>query len=755
MATQEEIQEQEQRKEIEVPEATLADFVGDMRSEITTCISNRATWSTEQAKWYQWRKGITGAKTDATKPWKGSSNIHYRLEEKAIREFKATGVDSVMQAQRLTRFIHPSESADKLENYFETELRTKRDWAAVCTAELDTLGERGQLFTKQVWRCESDPRTETCEREKFINPLLQAAMVKATDPLTGRPDFTKFGDGKHPMAGIRKVLPIEEIRGVVARVVGYPYGLDAESDKDSVYLRRINSILVQLDGDDDVIEYIEDIETFNGFDVSVIRDPNMLLWGPRKSVDIQQAEWICHRMRYSERDLLRKSKKNGGPYKNVEEILKALSGADDGSKKTTAPEYSEETYAKTSKNLYEGVQDNNSESGFVNVWEIYCYVPRKWIRRMKGMTLEDGDTMVKAILTICPDADADIGVMRLIEFPYKFKTSKARWNFCSHTMNKGAGDLYSGEGIPKLINPFSAAYNIAQNALSDRNTVAINPWVLVNANSGITENQLRQFPQIIKVDSPSGTVDGAVSVVPFPNLGFFATEVQQYAVAANELAGRANLAPLQAYPEAPTAEQVQQTVAPANAVSRFELTGYHEFKANQYRQLYDLLWQFKGEDLQPEGETVAVPDQKGKTITLLPEDFKSDFAILSGADLLRDNPVLAAQKRVAGAQMLLSDPRMAPFFSMYELANVLINDNFGFIYGSRIGVSVDKAKQNEIDMANLKQAAEQQLQLEMEGQTKKNKKVKSFANSQPVASGPMAPGGGSGNIPRGMFNGAM
>lgn len=755
MPTIQDITEKEEVKEIAVPEATLSDFIQDRLSDIERVTSERTPWALDMSKWYRWRKGLEGAKPDLTKPWRNSSAIHYRRSEKVIREFKATGVTSVMQSQRLTRFIHPSESADKMENYFEYELRTKLNWADICTAELDVLGEKGLLITKQVWRVENEPRTETCERSKMESALGMAMQQKLVNPMTGQPDFSKIAKTKTLMDGVNKLLTKQEQRQIIAGVCGYPYGMDADDDKGSAYERRIDSILKQLATDEETIEYIEDREVYNGFDVSVIRDPNMVLWGPRKATDIQDAEWVLHKMRYSERAMLKRSKTNGGPWKNVPEILRALSGADDGSKETAAKEYPEETYVNTSKNLYEGVQSQPAEAGMVNVWELSCFVPRKWIRKMDKQTLEDGDTMVPAILTFCPDVDVSIGVMRLVEHPYKLTTSRARWNYCSHTLNKGAGDLYSGEGWVKLVNPYESAYNTAQNALSDRNTVAINPWILKRGDIGLNDNQLRAFPSIITVNQPNGTLDDAVKVVPFPNLGFFATEVQQYASAADEIAGRPNLSGLNNYGAPPTAEQVQQLSAPAGAVSQFELLGYHEFKARQYRQLYDLLWQFKGENMSPEGETVSVPDQKGKTVTLTAQDFKPDFAILSGTDILRDNPVLAAQKRIAGAQMLLGDPRLAPYFNMPELVNLLINDNFGYLMGSRISVTMDEAQKNAAQMENLKAAAMQAAAAEGEQLTKKAKKNKSLANAMPVQSGPMEAGGGMGNQGQGMFTGGM
>lgn len=747
----------QERQEIAPPKDELDTFITDQLGRMKKALNEHAPERRVRARWTRIRKGTEGRKEDNNRPWAYSSDLGLRESEKIIRLKNAEGISTIAQAPRLTRFIHPSGAGDRMENYFEYLLRggSAGDWDGVCADEYDSLHEQGKLITKQVWEVQTEPYTDTCDRKEIEMLLVQAAIQAATNPVTGAVDYSKLGKASTPR-DIIKTLPRELQQKIVAAWRGWPFGFSRDEDADSVYEKRISSILKQLEGDDEIIEFIADREIRNGFKV-VVCELDMVAWWPKHSKNIQEAEGVGHMFRFSQRELLDKAVENGGPYKNIPEILDYLTGQKDGTGSIEAPIMPEEAEMKISREGYEDVLTPSSVKDFINIWEIHCYAPRRWIRRMKDQTLQDGDTMVRAILTLCPDVPRDIGVLRLIEYPYRFKTSKARWCFESARYNRGKGDFDSGEGIPRLIEPWELAYNTDINAARDRNTICLSPPILKRADCGIRDSQLRQWPQILTVDTPQGgSLDDIIKMVNYPNLSGIQTDAQQLKSSMMEIIGVSNPQALSDYAAPPTAEQVRVNESPPSALTQFELLGYHQFKARQLRQLYDLVWENKFEPMPPDyREVFADMDKKGSPSYVSREDFKDDFIVLSGVDAMRDNPTLAAQKRFAFAQWLKANPDLAPYYSNSELVNVLANDFLGFIIATRVLTPMNEMQKKQADFEALKQAAMQIVQQQAQQYKRQNRQAKSLANSEPVAQGPAQAGmGGPEGVP-GVNTGGM
>lgn len=734
--------EHDEIKEVTPPKDELAEFIDEISSQVKTAITNRSEKTTEWDDAFRWRKGMVG-KPNPNLPWKNSSDIRFRLSEPEIRVRNALMVESVMKAPRMTRFIHSSDSAGKLEAYFDFILLGEMpDWRSICAAEVDVLNETGLLITKQSWEYCTEPMTIAVERDEVIGVLANAAMLSLQTKLMGLPPPPELMEKiKTPETLIETMLTKAEREKIIAAWKEW----DLDEDDNGIYKARVESVLKQLDDKEDTIEIIVDRKIRDGIRVTPFRDPNTVVWGPQDSVDIQEAEWVVHRMRMTKRQLQSKSVVNGGKYKNVEKLLELVTESTETD--------TDIDQGKTARDYYNGVTSPQNEKGYINIWELHCFMPRKFIRGMKGKTLGDGESVVRAIITFCPDVDASVvPPLRVMEYPYEFRTSRARWCFESHRLNLGRGTLYDAEGIPKAIRAYEKAYNIDMNAGRDRNSITLTPPIVKRAGVGIKDKQLRQWPCIIEVDAMvGGNVMEHIGAINYPNLSQgFQNDAESLKQMAREVIGTANLQDLQRYSDSPSATQVQAVQQPSNLLSQFELAGYHDFKARQYRQLYDLLWECRFRDEETSAVEFTKMDGSGESLKITRDDFKPDYIILSGADVYRDNPILQAQKRFAGAQFVMSRPEFAPFRRIGEIYQIITHDFFGPMYASRVSVPMPEAMKRQAEQEDIKNTALQMAAAE-EAARKKSGGGKSGPMGGGVSGVPNLANADSVNLNTGMF----
>jgi len=248
------------------------------------------------------------------------------------------------------------------------------------------------------------------------------------------------------------------------------------------------------------------------------------------------------------------------------------------------------------------------------------------------------------------------------------------WPFEEINRFHGENRYYSGESLVSEINPYEKEYIISRNAAIDRNTISLSPPTFIWKRAQFTPSTHRQVGQTHMVSVPP---QEAVFTPPTPDLASgFNFDAQTMESKADDIAGLPNLRSLGSYGQPPTAEQVQQIVAPPNAVLQFEISQWLDFFGRIFKHAQLLRKQFLFDD--DEG-SVRFPTMgaNAEFMELAAADFEGEFIILAGGDASRDNPTLEAQKQFAVVQMA-TQPQNAPFFNQYEALHQWATDYVGY-----------------------------------------------------------------------------
>ena len=222
---------------------------------------------------------------------------------------------------------------------------------------------------------------------------------------------------------------------------------------------------------------------------------------------------MLFRSYYTPRQLRQEAIERGGKYQNVEDVIEMCAGEEDESGNKLKQAEKEST----------GIQDEGDEEQ-VCVRELYCWLPVKHIRRMKGKTFGGDETPVRCVLTYCPDA-LDAPPLRVMELPYQHN----RWPF--EECNFEGGDrFYDCRGVAGLIKAFQEEYNISRNAAINRRTLILSPPIIAHRSAKIDTKTFRQVGQVYQTDIPPSQ---AVEMVQFPDIAsgfeFEATGMEQFA----------------------------------------------------------------------------------------------------------------------------------------------------------------------------------------------------------------------------------
>ena len=675
--------------DLDLQSQELQELIAELDDEVTEAKEAASTFHDELANLYEHRRGLVGRPFPHL-PFKGAADIRFPIIDKYCDRLKSVAFNTVVDAPHAARFLpidNPQgyPAAQNLELYFDFVVSRWQEWKRTLDWLLDRWVEQGKCVAKITWECSYEPQTTIIPRdeaEASINQLNQAKMV---------------GDAK--MGNDPKPLDDEQLMEMLALAFGW--------DLDNpIYKERAKGAIEQYRKGDKDISLITDKRVYEGARVSAIYTLEDLIV-PAKTCLLSDAEWVAHDVYYTPRQLRQEAIERGGKYQNVEDVIEMCAGEEDESGNKLKQAEKEST----------GIQDEGDEEQ-VCVRELYCWLPVKHIRRMKGKTFGGDETPVRCVLTYCPDA-LDAPPLRVMELPYQHN----RWPF--EECNFEGGDrFYDCRGVAGLIKAFQEEYNISRNAAINRRTLILSPPIIAHRSAKIDTKTFRQVGQVYQTDIPPSQ---AVEMVQFPDIAsgfeFEATGMEQFAA---EYLGLPDLR-MRGYQDSPTATQVQQVQEPANAVLRRRLELFHDFLGRVFQQVFHLerQYRFKADQEGMQYPNVGNPEE---TRMITPTEFQGEFIIQSGGDLQRMDNMLANQMMFLAYQDA-QQPYSAPYVNPYDVKHYFYTKTLGPLAARTWLKPREQAAQAEQQF--MQQQAQAMAQMQAKGgRNPNNKRFKQIPTGQ-------------------------
>lgn len=694
----------DQTLEIKPPKDDVVDIVQDFNGQIEEAIENRSGWRHQLEENFLWRSGQVG-KRDPDFPFKGSSDIRFRLSDNFIRQLRSVFVLTLWNAPRMAR-VTPlngsNESADKLEHYYNFLYRSKLNIRRTAAAMADKALECGMVVAKITWDFCMRQRTKVLQRSKLDEVVNQIAQMRAQTIIQ-----QAMAVGVEPPDPSILEPTDDDIKLALAMELGWNL-------KEEEYAERIKRALKEYkEGDGEGIPVVVDEVERNQPDVGMVEELQDIVV-PLNTGDIQDAEWVAHDMLFSERELRQDSVEHGGRYRNVDDALERIKAACRGT---------ERQFMQSAIDLADGITSQNEIKGFVRVRELYCWLPKKHIASFNGLDSDD-ETSVRAVITYCADVPvADVKPLRMIELPY----DHGKWPFEVYWFNFSRLRFYSAEGVPELVNAVEQEFNVSRNAAIDRHTLSLSPPTLVWEKAEITPSAFRQVGQVIETRTPPRE---SMLMPELPDLAKgFNMDAQDMRNWAQEVAGVPNIGALNTMREAPTAAQVERTVAPAQSVGMYDVSLWLEFWARIMMQVHELHRQYM---FAGDAESMTIPNMENRQepVELAPEDFEGDYIIEPGADPSNSNPVLRAQQRFIAFQTAMKFPEVKLMTNLYNMVYALFSDYLGPGTVQQVMKPRGEAEQA---LQQAQQFAQQQMAMQQakmaEGQNPESPKMESIPNA--------------------------
>lgn len=700
--------EQDAQKEFTPPADEFDEFLTKMKGEIASEVVQRNANFQWARAYYQMYRGMIG-RPNPDLPYEGSSDIRYRKGCEALRQTRPDFVNVILKAPRITR-ITPyksqfNDSADRLEGYYETLYRGEMHDCFPDSVKLSysKAGIEGRVVVKIVWRAETRLMTEDRSREVFESAITQAQKAKYARVLgpilLAQQQQTQQGQQpgqppQQPQQPQQPQLTPEQIKSAeidrddMKEIVMGVMGWDDDDIEDSE--DRVNSIIDQLeDTDNDTIEVVVEKVIHNGPWTAVCNYEDIVV--PSDSGRIRTAEWICHKQRFTDRQLEAKSISNGGNYRNVEEILELYS---------SAPLDTEQRQMDSTRRKSEGLGEVKERKDSINVWELYCWVKRSWIKKFNGKTQRGPDLRVKAVITFCPqmgekanDDKLDKPIcLRVMELPY----NHGMWPFEDYFYNYTEDRFYEGEGIIGLGWPLEMAFNMGANAATNRNSLAMSPPGFYDEDSGFDPSTVRQFGQMHPIDSTSyvATQGAPAKFMDYPNLaGIPDFDAQKADARFNKMIGIYDPSTLGTMQGPPTAEHVISSMSPSQKVQGYELDNFLDFWGRIFTHVHELCKQYLFID-NPDKKMEYMNRDTGQPAMLTQADFEPKYTIASGGDATAiGGQMQADQKRVFVMQTAFQNPVVAAFTNIYDAWQAFVHKMLSYNEAAAFIPPREKAQQ--------------------------------------------------------------
>ena len=722
-APQTAVLEQEANKEFTPPADEFDEFLTSMRSQIAKEVVQRNVNFQRVRANYQMYKGMIGRPFPDI-PYEGSADIRYRNGMRAIRQTRPDFTSVILEAPRTTR-ITPFKAkynafATDLEGFYETMYRgTMEDcYPDAVDVGYSKAGIDGRTVAKIVWRTEVRLMSEDRPRAVFVDAMTQAQKMKYAKvlgpillaqqqaqgsqqpPQQGQqPQQQPAQPAKLTPAQIESAeLDDDDMKQVIRDVMGWEEGKEGIAE-------RVDEILDQLDDvDNQTNEVNVEKVIYNQPWIAIKNYEDIVV--PTDTGRIRNARWICDKMRLSDDELRAKSVENGGNYQNVEKILETYD---------SAPLDTEQRQIDSSHRSAEGLGEVKERKDMLNVWELYCWVKRSWIKKYNKKTGKKHDYMVKAVITFCPQMGDErkesepLTVFRAMELPY----NHGMWPYEDYFYNYTEDRFYEPEGIIGLGWPLEMEFNTAASMALNRSTMAINPPGFYMEDCGFEPSTMRQFGQMHPIDNADYiAAQGKVAMfMDYPNLATIPDYDSQKANAQlNNLIGISDPSGLTGQGTAPTAEQVQMHSAPAQKVQRYEIDNWLRFWGRIFKHVHLLCKQYLFLD-NPEGSIEYRSAEKGEAKHLTPAHFEPEYIIAAGGDPQSvGGAVLQDQKLVWAVQFVTQNPAIAPFVDFYDAVNMVMSKLLPYNVSQALVPPREKAEQ--MNKMFLQMAAEAKAKLD-------------------------------------------
>lgn len=606
----------------------MDEFITKQHAEYEKAQDTRATWISNQVKWFKKRYGVRPKKTY---PWAGASNLHLPLQDKNIRKLKPDYVDVLWNTVPVCTMqpigAEDVELAERMEWHFDWLIRTRMKIFPEICLSADKMLAKGFCIAKVRYTKETEPVVKVILRKE-----VEEAQAKYGVDLFNLDNFDLF---------MEMLVDL--------------YGFDSTDDNDKTKMRNISTAFYS---GAEAVEFSIDEITKDAPEVIILDPERITVPADTISIlDLEQARWIDHTYDITPAELLKG--KLEGKWKDdvVDEILR-LHGIEDDNiqdvdyKKSGNEEDEGDIHRiKLEQKKREGLS-NATKDDSITIHEVSLWYD------------SDGDGVEERhVLNYCEDYM--LGELRFIKYPYWMK----KWPFVKIPFEIVDERHYSPRGVIESLNPIADAMNVQHNTKINRQTLSTAPMIWYVPGK-VNPNNIRFIPgQPLPVTAPGNQNIGEFrlsdTTISFEREEQMLKAWAEEYIASSDFGIASSINPM-GTSKSRTATEIQGIKQSSAGVRKLDITIWKMAWAEIFDRIFSLWIEFG-----PESVWTAV-DNSGKPQELTKEEIKNHYNVVPAGEITTSDPLLEAQKALARYQLLQGNPLV----KQEELVrDVLFKDN--------------------------------------------------------------------------------
>ena len=591
------------------------DFLSGLKKSIDQADQARAGWIQKCDHFRRRRYGMEFR--NPTYPWPGSSSIVPPLIDKKIDELKPQYLNLITAAHPPVTVLAvdpmSQEQAPNVELWFEWLIKFGSPrFIEEAILFIDDLLEIGRGCLKSIWHYETAPTPETI-RPANLPPRLRQLVVTARSEAEADAMFEASGK----TAKVMTRAEFDEKRDLIQKVIQREFDLDPEEPQDREAISEVMRWFRA--GANEPLQISKRDCRLNVPGIVAISPKDLIV--PEWTTDIEQAEFITHRMWFTPTQMRAKARNSVWDEKAVKEILerrKKRGGSSGGSGM-----YDQE---RTDEAMREGVsltQDDQIEFNETCTW---------------FASKENGEDTKVVILTAKDAPDVPVKM-------YAYQRPSGLWPHHTATFEMNKRRWYSPRGVPEKLDDLEYEIIQQKRAKLNRMTIANSPTFTYEIGSNVNPSNFRWIPgQFMAVRR-----QGAVQALEVPNLDIsFDREEQILRTWAEEYLGGVDFglnSALSSNSDSRTATEINAIQGRARQSLSLRGTLFQRCWQDVYREMFDMFIHWGDPQ-------VYVQVTGAQPMKLTREQLQGRYEFIPTGTIGETDPVMEAQKALARITLL-------------------------------------------------------------------------------------------------------
>ena len=596
--------------------ARTKDFLSGLKKSIDQADQARAGWVQKCDHFRRRRYGMEFR--NPTYPWPGSSSIVPPLIDKKIDELKPQYLNLITAARPPVTVlaIDPASQAQapNVELWFEWLIKFGSPrFVEEAILFIDDLLEIGRGCLKSIWHYETAPTPETI-RPSTLPQRLRQLVVTARNEEEADAMFEASGR----TAKVMTRAEFDEKRDLIQKIVQREFQLDPDEPKDR---EAISDIMRWFRaGANEPLKISKRDCRLNVPGVVAISPKDLIV--PEWTTDVEQAEFITHRMWFTPQQMRAKARNNIWDEKAVNEILEKRKNRGDGSSRNSNM-YDQERVDEAARQGVSFTGDNEIEFNETCTW---------------FSAKENGEESKIVVLTAkdCPDIPVKM---------YAYQRPSGLWPHHTATFEMNKRRWYSPRGVPEKLDDLEYEIIQQKRAKLNRMTIANAPTFTYEIGSNVNPANFRWIPgQFMPVRR-----QGAVQALQVPNLDIsFDREEQILRTWAEEYLGGVDFglnSALSSNSDSRTATEINAIQGRARQSLSLRGTLFQRCWQDVYREMFDMFIHWGDPQ-------VYVQVTGAQPMKLTREQLQGRYEFIPTGTIGETDPVMEAQKALARITLL-------------------------------------------------------------------------------------------------------